>query len=323
MTHEQLASPLSASDTPFDNRVGIYVRLSQDREGNELGVERQRGDCMERAAREGWTVVETYQDNDISASSKSTKARPDYARMLADADAGKFARILSYSNSRLTRRPMELEDLIRLHDRTGIRVSTVVSGDDDLSTADGRMVARIKASVDAAEAERVSERVRAQQRHARSNGTYQGKRAFGWVKTPKHLPDILHPTEAPALADAIRTVLQGGSLASIARAWNQAGLTTTAGNPWDTVKVRQALMKPRNAGLMEHRGTVLPETRGVWEPVCSVADWEALCAILMDPCRVTNPGTYANRSSFFHGCLWSLWRGHGAHRRQGGSCVSL
>jgi site-specific DNA recombinase len=40
-----------------------------------------------------------------------------------------------------------VERLITAHDRTGVEFRTVVSGRDDLSTADGRMVARTKASV--------------------------------------------------------------------------------------------------------------------------------------------------------------------------------
>lgn len=290
MTRERLASRPSASDPTPDKRVGLYLRISKDSEGLELGVDRQLKQCRERAEREGWVIVDTFTDNDISASTLSKKPRPEYSRMLADAEAGKFGRILAYSNSRLTRRPLELEALIKLHERAGVSVHTVVSGDDDLTTADGRMVARIKASVDAAEAERVSERVKAQQRQARTNGTYQSRRAFGWVKTPKGQPDTLHPVEAPALAEGIQTVLKGGSVAAVAKAWNASGLTTPAGSPWNTLKVRATLMRPRNAGLVEHKGTVLPDVVGVWEPVCSHEDWEALCAVLRDPGRVTSPG---------------------------------
>jgi site-specific DNA recombinase len=79
--------------------------------------------------------------------------------MLESAHRGEFDVILSYSNSRLTRRLREYLDLIDLYEKTGVLICTCVSGDDDLSTADGRMVAKIKASVDEAEADKISERV--------------------------------------------------------------------------------------------------------------------------------------------------------------------
>lgn len=96
-------------------------------------------------------------DNEISASSLSRKPRPVYDAMLAAVAARDVQVVVAYSNSRLTRRPLELEDLTALHDRTPVRIRTVASGEDRLATADGRMVARIKASVDAAEAERTAE----------------------------------------------------------------------------------------------------------------------------------------------------------------------
>jgi hypothetical protein len=39
-------------------RAVVYTRISRDPEGEALGVERQRQDCLDRAAREGWQVVE-------------------------------------------------------------------------------------------------------------------------------------------------------------------------------------------------------------------------------------------------------------------------
>ena len=122
-----------------------------------MGVERQEKDCRELADRLGLTVAGVYIENDVSASTNSTKARPKFAEMVARVRAGGIAAVLAYSNSRLTRRPLELEDVLELHKDTGVRVATVVSGEDNLATADGRMVARFKAVADAAEAERTAE----------------------------------------------------------------------------------------------------------------------------------------------------------------------
>ena len=66
--------------------AAIYVRISQDRSGAGLGVERQEAECRELADRLGWTVADMYCDNDISA--YSGRRRPDYESMLADVEAG-------------------------------------------------------------------------------------------------------------------------------------------------------------------------------------------------------------------------------------------
>jgi site-specific DNA recombinase len=123
-------------------------------------VVRQDEDCRELCAGHRWTAGHVYTDNDIGASTKTRAG--DLARSTRQCSPrsrrGSGQVIVSYTNSRSTRRPLELERLITLHEKTGVLITTVRSGMDDLSIADGRMVARIKASVDAAEAERTAER---------------------------------------------------------------------------------------------------------------------------------------------------------------------
>lgn len=134
-------------------RCAIYQRISNNPEGRALGIERQLEDCQARADRKGWTVAQVFTDNDLSASTRSRKPRREYAEMLAAAERGEFEVILAYSNSRLTRRPAELEQLVSLFERAGVRICTVASGGTDLSRADGRAIARTLAAWDCAEAE--------------------------------------------------------------------------------------------------------------------------------------------------------------------------
>src|SRR4051794_558258 len=67
-------------------RAAIYCRISLDRDGKGLGVDRQREDCLEIAQDNGWDVPEAhiYIDNDVSASEFSKKAREKYLQLLAD-----------------------------------------------------------------------------------------------------------------------------------------------------------------------------------------------------------------------------------------------
>ena len=61
-------------------RAVIDTRISRDAEGE--GVERQRQDCLDRAAPEGWQVVDVLVENDVGASSYSRKPRPLYGQLL-------------------------------------------------------------------------------------------------------------------------------------------------------------------------------------------------------------------------------------------------
>ncbi len=267
----------------MSKRAAIYCRISRDAEQEGLGVARQEDDCRALVAREGWTLVEPpYVDNDISASTLSKKPRPAYDAMLEAAQAGQIEVIVAYSNSRLTRRLLELLDLIELHKQTGVTIQTVVSGNDDLATADGRMVAQIKATVDQAEAERTGERLkRAFLAKAQTGAVNQGTRPFGWGDDKR----TLHPKESRMLRKAIEDVIDGVPTREIARRWNKAGVTTTRGKAWNHTAVRQVLRNPRLAGWRTHQKAIARDAsgqpvKGVWTPMVDQDTFDALQAAL-------------------------------------------
>lgn len=266
-------------------RGAIYSRISDDREGLEHGVTQQEQDCLKRAKRDGVTIPESrvYRENDRGASSKSKKKRPKYDLMLKAVEAGEITVVYAYSNSRLTRRPLELEALIQLHEKTGVQFRTVVSGDDDLSKADGRMVARIKAAVDAGEAERNSERVtRRSEARAREGLAHGGQRPYGWQAEDRKKLDR---AEHKVIKEAMKRVFRGDSLRSIAGDFNRRGIPTVTGVPWSISGLRSLLTNPRLAGIRVYQKN--PIGKGDWKPAISELDHRRLVRILTDKDRRT------------------------------------
>ncbi len=272
----------------------IYCRISDDREGDELGVQRQEEDCRALAAKMGLEVVGVKIDNDIGASTRTAKAkiRHAYADMIARARAGEFQHIIAYSNSRITRRVLELEDLIRLHEETettfgkgkGVIIQTVVSGNDDLSTADGRMVARIKASVDTAESERIAERIKRTNLQKAMEGQpgIQHRRHFGFEADARtHRAD-----EVALIREAVNDLLTGASITTIRKRWQSEGVLTTDGkSDWGWTPVHRVLLGWKTAGVRSLNGKPLYDgdgkiIMGDWEPIISMEDREAALAKL-------------------------------------------
>lgn len=258
----------------------IYTRISRDKEGLSVGVQRQEDDCRALAKQLAVPVSNVYSDNDIGASTLSRKERPAFKQMLEEIRGGTVGVVIAYSNSRLTRRLLEFEDLIKLHEQTGVQFKTVVSGEDDLSTADGRMVARIKASVDAAEAERTGERLRAAHRHMALKGKpfTGGHRAFGWESDKL----TLIPVEADLIRTAVASLTSGSaSLTSVAAAWNELGMRSPKGNEWRHVTVKEVVTSPRLAGYRTYKGEIMrdesgEQVRGEWEPIITDDQRDAL-----------------------------------------------
>lgn len=162
-------------------RAGVYARISLDVGGEALGVARQEHDCNAKAQALGWTVVDTYTDNDVSAT--KARRRPEYDRMLADLASGRINAVVVYDLDRLTRKPAELESFIDLTEQHGVALANV-AGDVDLTVASGRMVARIKGAVARQEADRIGERVKRQKEQRLSQGLPPGSRyrTFGYTR---------------------------------------------------------------------------------------------------------------------------------------------
>jgi site-specific DNA recombinase len=139
-------------------RALVYCRISRDRIGAGLGVDRQETDCRQLAERLGWQVVGVHVDNDLSAS--NGKPRPGYTALLGGLEAGRGDAVLVWHTDRLHRRPIELEHYIGMCEARGIPTMTVQAGPLDLATPSGRMVARMLGSAARFETEHASERQR-------------------------------------------------------------------------------------------------------------------------------------------------------------------
>jgi site-specific DNA recombinase len=271
-----------SSSTVINMQAAIYTRISKDREGAGLGVERQRADCAELAEQLGWTIVGTYSDNDISAYSGRT--RPGYDDMCTALELGRAQAVIAWHADRLHRRPLELESFIDLCDRKGIEVRTVRSGTVDLSTASGKMIARMLGAAARHEVEHSVERQKRAKKQAALDGKFRGgRRAFGYELDGMKV----RPAEAEAIRQAAEKVLSGASLSQIARDWNAIGLRTSYGGvEFTSREVRKILLRPRNAGIALHEGK--HAAVGEWENILDADTFAALEALLRDPARLVS-----------------------------------
>lgn len=262
-------------------RAAIYVRISQDRTGQQAGIKRQTADCEELAEARGWTVTGIYADNDVSAYSR--KPRPEFERLMADVAAGQVDAVVAWATDRLYRRTTDLDRLV--DGLSGVEVATVKSGDVDLSTADGRLRARILADVAQHESEKKGERVKAAAEQRARAGKYGGgARRFGYSKTA----DELIPEEADAIRWAYQHVLDGGSLESIGREWTRRGLTGPRGAKFTGVVVRDVLLRPMNAGIAVYYDQEVGRTDS--PVIIDEETFRTVRAIITDPRRRVTQG---------------------------------
>lgn len=285
--------------------AAIYTRISKDKEGREVGVQRQERLCRELAESLGLSVVAVFSDNDISASRRSRKPRPGYEELLRRAREGDFAKVLAYSTSRLTRRPRQFEDWIDLFDEKGVVVHSVnVKGSNyDLSTAQGRGDARRRAASDAEESDEISERVKAAVDDRALRGEWHGgPPPFGYRRGKitetvvdedtgeerervRSIP-VPEPSEVALLEQAARRLLNDREAThSIVKDWTERDIRTRQGKHWRQSNLRAILL---NRSLL---GETKAGVKG-WEPVLDQRTFDRLQALFSDPARkvVHSPG---------------------------------
>lgn len=263
-------------------KAAIYTRISSDPGREGIGVDAQEVACRELAALREYEIFDVYSDDDKGASEHTpiSTERKEYARMLADAKDGKFDFIIAYSASRLTRRLEEFADFVKLANPPyNVKVVTKVSGEDDLTTADGLMMARFKAVMDAGESHRISERAKASHKARAQKGLLRRSpwRAFGFEDD-----GLTHrESEAVLIREAIDLIKAGAALKEVGRMWEQRGVVGSKGRTeWNHSDVKDILFRWKNVGVrsLNDEPQIHPNgeyVRGVWEPIYSVEDREA------------------------------------------------
>jgi len=248
-------------------KAAVYVRQSEDvKEGIARGLAR----CKALDAQQGWTLVEEYSDNAVSAS-KVRGAGTDWARLVKDAKAGKFSVIVGVDMDRLVR---SIQDLVTLID-LGVKVLTV-DGAIDLTTADGQFRATMLTAIARMEVQRKAERqVRANEyRTAQLGLPVPGKRRFGFLAGNQ----VEHPEEGPVVRSLFARVLAGESVFRLAQELGKM-----------PVRVREILTNPSYAGWVVRGGERFEAAPGVAR-IVDRSQWEAVQALLADPTRRTSPG---------------------------------
>ena len=120
----------------------------------------------------------------------------------------------------------------------------------DLTTASGRMLARILASVAAAEVELKAERVAAQRRQEAMAGKAPSVLGYGY-----NSDGSINPEEAALVREVAERLLNGTSVHSIAVDLNERGVPTPAAGRWESRRVAASVKRGNRPNLVELIGS--------------------------------------------------------------------
>jgi len=247
----------------------ICLRISDDKNGDELGIERQREDCRKLTRQRELSVLYEATDNDLSA--KEAGKRPEFNRMLRDVTAGRVNVIVAWTWERLTRNRRETVDLIEACQANNVLIVLVKGIDIDCSTAAGRLVADILAGMARNEIDLKSERQsRAHRQAAEAGKPVYIARPYGYLRD-----GTIVEGEALVLKDVAQKFLTGWSLNEVRDHLNDNGIPSATGKTWSRRVIKDHLLAPRNAGIRVYKGE---HYNGTWTPIFDPQTHELLVA---------------------------------------------
>jgi DNA invertase Pin-like site-specific DNA recombinase len=232
----------------------IYVRLS-DEDRNKLNpssdsesIQNQKNMLMRYAIEHEWDVYKIYSDDDFSGLDSD---RPDWNKMIKDAESNKFNIILCKSQSRFTRDMEAVEKY--LHTKFLEWNIRFIGLTDNADTANkGNKKARqINGLVNEWYCEDISENIRAAFDIKRNQGQFIGSFAtYGYLKDPKNKNKIIIDEEAAKIVQKIYNwYINGHGTQHIAYMLNEEGIPNPTKYKHDNGLAYKKIIPTKNFGL--------------------------------------------------------------------------
>ena len=210
-------------------KAAIYCRLSEEDKNKRLetddsgSIRNQKAMLLQYSMEQGWEVFNIYSDDDYTG---SDRARPEFQRLLRDAEQRKFDIVLCKTQSRFTRELELVEKYIHsLFPVWGIRFVSIVDNADTANKGNKKS-RQINALVNEWYLEDMSDNIRSVLTNRRQNGFHIGSFAlYGYRKDPDRKGRLIVDEEAAAVVREVFTLFsQGYGKTAIARMLNDRGV---------------------------------------------------------------------------------------------------
>lgn len=219
-----------------------YARFSSDKQ-NESSIDDQVRNCRQWADRHNLNVARHYADRAISGSRSD---RPDYLRMLADADDGLFDLLIVDDLSRLSRDDIEMKRALRRLAFIGVRVVSVSDGYD--SNQEGsKLNAGMRGVINELYLDDLAKKTHRGLNGLALKGKSAGGKTFGYAsrQVDNGWEKIIDKDQAKIVVQIYEWFAAGQTSLEIAGRLNRQGIPSPRGGQW----ARSAIYGDKRTGV--------------------------------------------------------------------------
>ena len=245
--------PTDRRTTGTDMRTLIYARYSSQLQ-NSRSIDDQIRVCMERAATEGWTVVDVFSDAAIGgAAGTSEQQRPGINALIARVELGGIEQVLADTTSRIARNQGDAHHIRERLNYHGARLFTL--GDGEIDAFKGA----IKGLLDEQQRKELAHNIKRGQLGRVAEGRSPAGLAYGY-RTANRIDDRgrfvrglreIEPDQAEIVCRIFREYAAGQSARAIAERLNAERICGPRGGLWKASTITGG--KQRGDGTLRNR----------------------------------------------------------------------
>jgi DNA invertase Pin-like site-specific DNA recombinase len=231
---------------PKENTLSavIYARYSSHNQ-REVSIEQQVEECREYAQHNNYDIVAVYADKHTSGRSDR---RPEFQRMMRDAEKHRFQLVISYKSNRISRNMMHALQYEERLSRLGIRVCYAKEEYGD--TAAGRFALRTMMNVNQFYSESMAEDIRRGMMDNAQKCMVNSALPYGYMKGPDG-KFAINPDTAPVAQEIFRRVAANETYKDIALDLNTRGIRNSLGNRWGKSSFKRMLTNEAYIGVYQ------------------------------------------------------------------------
>ena len=216
----------TACPAKYSGAAVIYARYSSHNQ-RDVSIEQQVKQCQEFALRSNLQIIEVYADRAISG---KTDQRPNFQRMMREAEKKKFKYVIAWKSNRMGRNMLQAMINEARLDEYGVRCLYTEEDFDD--TAAGRFALRNMMNVNQFYSENMAEDVMRGMMDNAQKCMVNGPIPLGYRKGTNGKYEV-EPKEAEVVKEIFERFHDGDLLVDIANDLNGRGIKTKAGNRWN------------------------------------------------------------------------------------------